>query len=62
MPKNTCGNNKFIFYKTLHDQIYHDLIMPMLCWLRNEPPILQLQGLQCGCETGSSGFKMGRAS
>ena len=28
---NTCKNNKFIFCKIMHGQIYHDLIMPMLC-------------------------------
>ena len=28
MHTNTCKNNKFIFYKMVHDQIYHDLIMP----------------------------------
>ena len=26
-----CKNNKFIFYKMVHDKIYYDLIMPMLC-------------------------------
>ena len=31
MHTNTCENNKFIFYKIVHNEIYHDLIMPSGC-------------------------------
>ena len=63
MHTNVCKNKKLIFYKMVHDQIYHDLITPMLCWIKwlwNGLPILQPQGLWCGCKIGRSHFKMGR--
>jgi len=44
------------------NQIYHDLIIPMLCWIKwlwNGLPILQLPGLWCGCAMGRSSFKTG---
>ena len=30
MHTKACENNRFIFYRMVDDQIYHDLIMPML--------------------------------
>ena len=61
MQINTCKNNKFIFYKMVHDKIYHDLIMPMLC---NQVVVKQATHLTTKrvavcCEMGRSRFKMG---
>ena len=48
MQTNTCENNKFMFYKMVHDKIYHNLVILTLCWIKC---------LRCDCEMGSPVLK-----